>query len=114
MTNEITNETIKMLRDEAGSAGDTEQVAICTRALAGDDDAREECARVIEDAMAMVDYRAAYVGETVLTGPEHAHMSDADLVTEALAEARRAGLLGDEPHQITADDLEIGTWRVAR
>jgi hypothetical protein len=41
---------IGALRAEAGAAGDLEQVAICDRALAGDDVARTECARVIAAA----------------------------------------------------------------
>ena len=43
---------IRALRSEAGVAGDLAQVAICDRALAGDADARRECARVIADAAA--------------------------------------------------------------
>lgn len=50
----VTDMQIKALRSEAGSAGDLEQVAICDRALRGDDDARAECARVIADAAAQV------------------------------------------------------------
>jgi len=38
---------IEELRDEAATAGDSDQVAICDRALDGDADARVECARVI-------------------------------------------------------------------
>lgn len=38
-------------------------------------------------------YRAAYVGECVLTGPQHASLSDADLLAEAVAEARRGKIL---------------------
>jgi len=40
---------------EAGAAGDLDQVAICTAALQGDDDATAECARVIADTEAMDD-----------------------------------------------------------
>jgi len=49
---DITDEQIEALRDEAGSAGDNAQVALCDRALDGDDEARAECARVIADAAA--------------------------------------------------------------
>lgn len=49
----ITDEQIEALRSEAGSAGDSEMVAICDRALAGDQGEREECARVIADVEAM-------------------------------------------------------------
>lgn len=53
MTNgTVTNEQIDALRTEAGTAGDTAQVALCERALAGDEEAREECARVIAEAAA--------------------------------------------------------------
>lgn len=40
-------------------------------------------------------YRAAFIGETVFTGPEHSHLSDDELRAEALAECRRAGGIGD-------------------
>ena len=43
---------IEQFRNEAGSAGDLAQVAICDRALDGDLDACAECQRVIEDAIA--------------------------------------------------------------
>jgi hypothetical protein len=39
-------EFIRLLSNEAGEHGDLEQVAICERALAGDDDAIAECIRV--------------------------------------------------------------------
>lgn len=55
----ITNEQIERLRVEAAAAGDTDQVAMCDRALDRDSDramsvaaARAECARVIADAEA--------------------------------------------------------------
>lgn len=60
---DITNEQIEALRSEA-AAGDEAQVAICERAMTGDDEARQECAGVIAEA------RAA--------------MEDADLVAETL------------------------------
>lgn len=43
----LTARRINVLRDEAGQHGDTEQVALCDRAMAGDVSAREECARII-------------------------------------------------------------------
>ena len=49
---DITDEQIRALSDEAGQAGDLEQVAICERALNGDGAARAECGRVIADAAA--------------------------------------------------------------
>jgi len=64
-------------------------------------------------------YRAAYVGEAVLTGPEHADLPDAELIAEAVAEAKHAGIYGDaagkdadgNPLGITEDDIQIGEWR---
>ncbi len=50
---DLTAAQIRALRDEAGVAGDLAQVRVCDRALAGDLDARDECARVIRDAAAM-------------------------------------------------------------
>ncbi len=41
-------------------------------------------------------YRAAYIGECVLTGPEHAHLPDAALLDEAVEEAKRAEILAPE------------------
>lgn len=40
-------------------------------------------------------YRAAYVGECVLTDPDQAGMTDEDLRAEAIAELRRAGALDE-------------------
>ena len=54
-TNDITNEQIKTLRQEAAQAGDDAQVAICDRALDGDEQALAVCAEVIADARAMAD-----------------------------------------------------------
>ena len=51
----ITQEQIQALRDEAGQAGDLEQVAICDRALEGDETAMAECECVIADAAARAD-----------------------------------------------------------
>lgn len=49
---EITEQQISNLRDEAGQAGDLAQVALCDRALDGDDAAIAECARAISEAQA--------------------------------------------------------------
>jgi hypothetical protein len=49
----MTDEQIEQLMTEAGTAGDREMVAICERALDGDDAARQRCAEVISDADAM-------------------------------------------------------------
>lgn len=59
-TQRITDTQIRALRNEAGETGDLEQIEICDRALSGDEDAREECARVIADA----DVRGAVAGRT--------------------------------------------------
>lgn len=48
----ITNSQIEALRAEAGEHGDLEQVAICDRAISGDDAAIAECERVIANAAA--------------------------------------------------------------
>jgi len=45
-----TEDGIRQLRGEAGTAGDLEQVAVCDRALSGDAQAWAECERVIEAA----------------------------------------------------------------
>lgn len=50
----LTTDQIRQLRTEAGQAGDLDQVALCDKALAGDREAREECARVISDTEAML------------------------------------------------------------
>lgn len=47
----LESDRIEALRDEAGAAGDSAQVAICDRALEGDREALAECARVIALAM---------------------------------------------------------------
>lgn len=51
----VTNAMIDNLRTEARTAGDTEQVTLCERALEGDDEARKECACAIYAARAMAD-----------------------------------------------------------
>jgi len=49
------DDEIEELRDEAARVGDVDQVAICDRALDGDEAARVECARVIAHAAAQID-----------------------------------------------------------
>jgi hypothetical protein len=59
-------------------------------------------------------YRAAYLGQTVLTGPQHSLLSDEDLMAEALRELDRT----DPGHAVDADGeplaprdaVEIGDW----
>jgi hypothetical protein len=54
-----TNANIETLRAEAAAHGDAEMVAACDRALAGDQEARQECQDAIDAAFAMVDYAHA-------------------------------------------------------
>lgn len=54
-THELSDERIRSLRDEAGAAGDTSTVVICTAALAGDTAARARCVEMIADSAAMAD-----------------------------------------------------------
>ncbi len=49
-----------------------------------------------------ITYRAAFIGDAVLTSPQHSHLSDEALMAEALAECERAG--------IAAQGIEIGDW----
>ena len=64
----------------------------------------------------MSTYRAAYFSNIVLTSEDQAGLSDAELRTEALAEAKRAGLIGSdaEANQVSeeefADGLLVGNW----
>lgn len=55
-------------------------------------------------------YRAAYVNYMVLTGPEHSHLEDEKLIEIALTELKDNGCYGDEHHQVTEQDIEIGDW----
>lgn len=48
---EFDDASIRGLRAEAGAHGDDEQVSECDAALAGDEEAREECASVVLAAM---------------------------------------------------------------
>lgn len=50
-----TTKQLKQLRDESAKAGDLSMYAICVDALLGDEDAIDECARVIAEAEAMDD-----------------------------------------------------------
>jgi hypothetical protein len=49
----ITFNDIAALRDEAASAGDTEQVRLCEQALGGSGRAYDKCVAAIRDAHAM-------------------------------------------------------------
>lgn len=51
-------------------------------------------------------YRAAHIGDAVLTGPEHAGLSDEDLMAEARAECARANI---PPACITISVWNTGT-----
>ena len=57
----------------------------------------------------MTTYRAAYWAdgrgsEIVLTLPEHAHLSNEELIAEATAEAKRQGM------DLSYGRIEIGEW----
>ena len=54
---EITDEQLEALKIEAGAHGDSDQVSLCIRALAGDAAARAACAQAIADALEMDDSR---------------------------------------------------------
>ena len=55
MADDIEDRQIEALKLEAAVASDLETAQACTRALAGDDEARRECAAVIASALAMAD-----------------------------------------------------------
>jgi hypothetical protein len=70
----------------------------------------------------MTTFRAAFYKMTVLTGPEHASLSDEDLRAEALAEAQRGDIIDMEeadpevayPRVTRAQfesGLQIGEWK---
>ena len=69
---------------------------------------------VQRDVLRARGYRAAFINDTVLTGPEHAHVPEDELRAEALAEAKRANVMGGAPAFTLAefeDQLEVGLWR---
>lgn len=49
-----------------------------------------------------ITYRAAFIGNAVLTSPQHAHLDDQGIMAEAEAECQRAG--------IDPIGIEIGDW----
>ena len=65
-------------------------------------------------------FRACYFvaangqGDLCLTSEDQAHLTDAELVAAAVAEARDAGLIGDDEHQVSEsalrDGLRIGDY----
>lgn len=54
-TENLTDDMIIALKNEAGNAGDEMQVSFCDDALEGDETARAECAQAITNARAMDD-----------------------------------------------------------
>lgn len=102
-TYQITDDQIETLRIEAGAAGDSAQVAICQRALDGDDTARAECARVIEDAAAQIDAIQIRYGNG-----RHA----ATAATEAEAREIIAGDYPDAAYSDWQDDGETTERRI--
>jgi hypothetical protein len=62
-TRTVTTKQIEELRDEAGAAGDMEQVRICERALRGSRRARAECVRVIATVKTTAEAVAGLLGD---------------------------------------------------
>ena len=70
----------------------------------------------------MATYRAAYIGQTLLTELKHIHLSDTDLLAAAMAEAERVGILTDDSAETLepvgacihraafADTVTVGDW----
>lgn len=56
------------------------------------------------------EFRAAYGGNCRLTGPEHAHLPDTELLAEAICWATEHDQIGDAPHQFNVDWIRIGLW----
>lgn len=54
-TKPLTDEMLRDLMHEAGAAGDLDTHVLATKALEGEQNAREECAAVITAALAMTD-----------------------------------------------------------
>lgn len=111
----LTDDRIATLRDNAGSAGDLEQVAICNRALEGDEPARAECARVIADARAAkhedADKTLTRLGRATDRRYRLDGETDEGLIADGVREdvgdeARRLGVVG-------AWDSETLTWTTA-
>lgn len=59
-------------------------------------------------------FRACYFvaangqSDMCLTSEDQAHLTDAQLIEAAVAEAREAGLVGDDEHQVAEEDLRAG------
>jgi hypothetical protein len=58
-------ERIEALKNDAAVAGDLAMVAVCERALDGDQDAHDQCERVISEARAQEDARARVLGARI-------------------------------------------------
>jgi hypothetical protein len=65
----------------------------------------------------MATYRAAYIytpGDNTsglrLTLPEHAHLSDEDLMEKALATVKKDALMDEDGQPITEASICIGDW----
>jgi hypothetical protein len=97
----ITDEQIITLGEEAGCAGDLDMVAICERAIDGDDEARAECVEVIRDAEAQ---REAMIKNL----PDFAHADEdaIDAIRRADAEGWDLNLYAD-PEQDGAELVDI-------
>ncbi len=82
---------VEALRTEAGEHGDLNQVAVCDRALAGDEDAIAECQRVIASASASawieMDDRTSYRVEDAavfVSSSDEVTAEDSQLIADSL------------------------------
>lgn len=107
-----TDEQIETLRTEAAAAGDGAQVSLCDAAMAGDDSARLECARVIADAAALADDADDADAESsadYVWNPAHADFDGQDssgTLEDALAYAAAWG----EPLKLSSPNGEHRGW----
>jgi len=109
MTTETpTAHQIHVLRQEAAAHGDPEQVAICERALAGDAEAREECAQVIADAAAMDDKPMNNAWAPFLVLGIAGAIAAVDMMTRSTPQGS-SNTLGEDPnlHRLTNQVIEL-------
>ena len=64
----------------------------------------------------MATYRAAYVNYSPMTSPDEAHLTDAELIEAAVAEAYKTGAIGSaadggwDTEEEFRDALNVGDW----
>lgn len=120
------NTIVNQIQDGLGDGGSRELAERIFAVLRSDDriyytDARGLVLRDEVDLIAVAaemaaTYRAAYVGDVVLTTPEQAALSDSELREAAKAEAFRCGLIGQdtEANQMSEEEfddaLRVGEW----